>query len=170
MSAENSKNKGRDGTNQTTREISNLVRREIQAPVMACLLAGFIREIGYDKAMDAASAAIQMDAENAGKTMAGKYGGNTIKELLRVIREGWAEENALVYEILEETEQILSFNVTRCRYAEMYDRLGVKEFGFCFSCNRDEPLIKGFNPRMKLTRTQTIMEGSKICDFRIVVE
>jgi hypothetical protein len=108
MSEDTLKNNGRDETNQPTHEVSNLVRREIQGPLMACLLAGFIREIGYDKAIDAASAAIQMDALNAGKTLAGKYGGNTIKELLRVIREGWAEENALVYEILEETEQMLS--------------------------------------------------------------
>jgi hypothetical protein len=56
------------------------------------------------------------------------------------------------------------------RYALGYDRLGMKEFGFCLSCNRDAALINGFNLRMKLLRTQTIMQGAEICDFRIVVE
>jgi hypothetical protein len=101
--------------------------------------------------------------------MASKFGGNSTQELLQIVRQVWAEEDALVYEILEQTDQRLSFNVTRCRYAEMYERLGLKEFGYCLSCNRDESLINGFNPRMELVRTQTIMQGAKICDFRIVV-
>ena len=34
-----------------TREISALERREIQAPIMVSLIGGFIRELGYEKAM-----------------------------------------------------------------------------------------------------------------------
>ncbi len=32
--------------------------------------------------------------------------------------------------------------------------------------HRDEALIEGFNPEIKLHRTQTIMEGATFCDFR----
>jgi hypothetical protein len=170
MNEDNLNHIGSTETNSPTLEISNLKRREIQSPLIACILAEFISELGYDKAMEVASAAIQKDAMQVGKTMAEKYGGNTIKVLHRFISEVWAEKNALVFSVLEETEQRLSFNVTRCLYAELYDRLGLKEFGFCFSCNRDAPLLKGFNPRMKLIRTQTIMQGAQICDFRIVVD
>jgi len=28
--------------------------------------------------------------------------------------------------------------------------------------------VEGFNPRMKLVRTKTIMEGNDHCDFRII--
>jgi fumarate reductase iron-sulfur subunit len=148
--------------------ISNLVRREIQTPVAACLLQGFVEALGYEQAMQIAASAIQADGMKTGKLMAERYGGNSMTELLRMVREVWAEEDALEFDILEETEQMLSFNVTRCRYAELYERLGVKEFGYCLSCNRDEPLTKGFNPRMRLVRTQTIMEGADFCDFRFV--
>jgi hypothetical protein len=151
-------------------EISNLKRREIQSLPIASILRGFINEIGYDKTMEVASAAIQGDAMEAGKITADKYGHNTIKDLIRYIREVWAQDNALEFTILEETDQILRFNVTRCRYAELYDRLGIKEFGFCLSCNRDAPLISGFNSHMKLVRTQTIMQGAHICDFKINLE
>ena len=157
-------------TNKPELEISTLKRREIQSPLIAGLLAGFISEIGYERTMEVASAAIQADALRVGKAMAEKYGGNTIEVLHRVIRDVWAEEDAIEFSALEETDQRLGFNVTRCRYAEMYDRLGLKEFGFCLSCNRDASLIKGFNPRMQLVRTRTIMQGAEICDFRIVVE
>ncbi len=104
-----------------------------------------------------------------GKKMAGKYKGNSLTELFKVVKEVWAEGDSLEFEILEETRQRLSFNVTRCQYAELYDRLGIKEYGFCLSCNRDEALIRGFNPQLKLFRNRTIMQGEKSCDFRIVL-
>ncbi len=150
--------------------ISNLVRREIQAPVAACLLRGFIEALGYERAMEIASAAIQRDGMRTGIMMAERYGGNSVADLLRMVREVWAEDGALELGVLEETGQRLSFNVTRCRYAELYDRLGAKELGYCLSCNRDEPLTRGFNPRMRLLRTQTIMEGAAFCDFRFELE
>jgi fumarate reductase iron-sulfur subunit len=150
--------------------ISNIERREIQSPLIACLLVGFINEIGLDRTMEIASAVIKNDATSVGKKMAEKYGGNTIEVLHRIVSEIWAEGNALEFSILEETERKLGFNVTRCRYVELYERLGIKEFGFCLSCNRDASLISGFNPRMQLFRSQTIMQGAEFCDFRIVME
>jgi hypothetical protein len=154
----------------SSRAISTLERREIQAPLMVRLIEEYIDELGYDKAMQVASAAIREDARATGKSMALKFGGNSTQELLQVVRQVWAEGDALVYEILEQTDSRLSFNVTRCLFAELYDRLGVKQYGYCLSCNRDESLINAFNPRMNLVRTQTIMQGAKICDFRIIVE
>jgi hypothetical protein len=102
--------------------------------------------------------------------MAEQYGGNSFKELIRMVSEVWAEEGALEFTVLEETSQTLRFDVTRCQYAELYERLGVKEFGDCLSCNRDASLIRAFNPRMQLLRTQTIMQGASSCDFRITLE
>jgi hypothetical protein len=157
-------------TDKQTFEISHLKRREIQAPIAACLIKGFARVMGQDKAVEVATAAVQADAMMAGKITAEKYGGNTMKELGRVVREVWAEDDAMTIHVLEETEQNLSFDVTRCRYAELYEKAEMKELGFCLSCCRDEPFTKGFNPRMKLLRTQTIMQGSSLCDFRFVLE
>jgi len=150
--------------------INNLERREIQASFFACLIRAYTNVLGYDKALELASNAIREDAMQTGRSMAGKYGGNTFSDLLSMIREVWAEEDALEFDILESTSQALNFNVTRCRYAELYDRLGLKEYGYCLSCNRDEALIQAFNPGMKLFRTQTIMQGAKICDFRIIMK
>ena len=153
-----------------TNRLTNLQRREIQSPLLANLMREFINEFGYDRAMQISSAAIQRDALNSGRILAEKYGGNTMPDLLRLVREVWAEENALEFTLLEATGQKLSFDVTRCRYAELYDRLGIKEFGCLLSCDRDAPLIRGFNPHMQLIRTQTIMQGAAICDFRILLE
>jgi hypothetical protein len=157
-------------TDQQTLEISHLKRREVQAPIAACLIRGFARAMGQDKAVEAATAAVQADAMMAGRIMAEKYGGNTMKELGRVVRNTWAEDDAMTIHILEETEQNLSFDVTHCRYAELYEKAEMKDLGFCLSCCRDEPFTKGFNPRMRLLRTQTIMQGASLCDFRFVLD
>ena len=77
-------------------------------------------------------------------------------------------DDALHIEVLEQSEQAFSFNVTRCRYAEMYQALGIPELGALLSCNRDAALIQGFNLQVELTRTQTILQGAPSCDFRYV--
>ena len=82
----------------------------------------------------------------------------------------WTQDDALELEILEKSEKRFSFNVTRCRYAELYQSLGLKDLGATLSCNRDFTLIKGFNPRISLTRTRTIMEGAAFCDFRYALD
>jgi hypothetical protein len=78
----------------------------------------------------------------------------------------WTAEDALTIDILEQTEQSLDFNVTRCRYAEMYRDMGISELGSVLSCDRDGNFCKGYNPRLTLERTQTIMRGASCCDFR----
>ena len=78
----------------------------------------------------------------------------------------WTRNDALEIEVIEESDDVLSFNVTRCRYAELYESLGIRDIGTIFSCARDYALIEGFNPDVSLTRTQTIMEGAPFCDFR----
>ena len=37
---------------------------------------------------------------------------------------------------------------------------------YLFHCNRDFAMVEGFNRRVGLTRSQTIMEGAAHCDFR----
>lgn len=67
--------------------------------------------------------------------------------------------------MVEQTETTFVFNVTRCKYAEMYRDLGDADLGARMSCNRDGTMIEGFNPDITFTRTQTIMSGASHCDF-----
>ncbi len=159
-----------DMTPQNDAEINNLQRREIQAPLVVSLIREFSTIIGQEKAMIIARTAIQKDADRAGRVMAEKLAGNNLADLYQVVREVWAGDGALEFDLTEQTEKILSFNVKRCLYAELYDQMGIKEYGECLSCCRDEAFIQGFNPRIKLSRSQTIMQGATICDFRFTLE
>ena len=68
--------------------------------------------------------------------------------------------------LLEKSDTKLSFDVTRCKYAEMYRELGISNLGAVLSCNRDASLIEGCNPTASLDRKETIMAGGKCCTFR----
>jgi hypothetical protein len=97
--------------------------------------------------------------------MARAYGEATLTNFADSLKL-WTKDDALVIDIVEQSPTAFGFNVTRCRYAELYTALGLAELGAVFSCNRDAALIEGFSADIRLTRTQTIMEGAPFCDFR----
>jgi hypothetical protein len=78
----------------------------------------------------------------------------------------YARDDALTYDVIEQTEDVFAFDVTRCAYAEFYKALGEPELGFLLVCTADFATAEGFGPDVALTRTQTIMQGSPHCDFR----
>jgi len=77
----------------------------------------------------------------------------------------FARSDALDYEVVEQSHDVFQIDVTRCSYAEFYKELGEPELGFLLVCSADFEMACGFDPDIKLTRTQTIMQGAKHCDF-----
>jgi len=78
----------------------------------------------------------------------------------------FARDDALDSEVKEQSQDAFDIDVRRCRYAEFYKELGLADLGYLVHCNRDHAMIDGFNPDLKLTRTQTVMGGASHCDFR----
>ena len=147
-------------------DIPHLLVREIQAPLVSALIQGFAKDIGEDNAVAIAQEVIRKDAVVSGKALAEKYAGNSLEVLLQAVEDVWAKDGTLEIQHVRLTEESLQFDVTSCAYAEMYERLGIKELGCLLSCSRDFTFMEGFNPEFELTRTQTIMEGADYCDFR----
>jgi len=48
--------------------------------------------------------------------------------------------------------------------------MGLGEIGGLLSCQRDGTFCEGYDPKLKLERTQTIMQGASHCDFRFTYE
>ncbi len=149
-------------------QISILVRREIEARIAGPLIRAFIDEFGGDKTIMVVKRVIKSLAQESGIQLAKKMGGNRIDDFAKGLK-AWTVGNALEIEILEHNKNEYFFNVKRCRYADMYKKLGMTDLGVILSCGRDFELVKGFNPRMNLIRTKTIMEGYDHCDFRITL-
>ncbi len=153
----------------TLNSIGVLKRREIEARILAPLLEALGEEFGRERVLEVARQAIIRIAREQGANLAQEQGGCGLAHFAASL-ENWKKGDALEIDVLEQTGERFSFNVTRCRYAEMYRALGIPELGAVLSCNRDFSLVEGFNPEIQLTRTQTIMDGTPFCDFRYVLK
>jgi hypothetical protein len=142
-----------------------LRQREIEAGVIAPLYRAFAAEVGEARAREIIAGVIRGLARESGCAAAQRCGGNGLRELGQAV-ESWREGQALELTVLRQDDEAFEFDVTRCRFAEMYHRLGLADLGPILSCSRDAEMIAGFNPSIAFTRTQTIMQGASHCDFR----
>jgi len=151
----------------TLNEIGVLKRREVEARILLPVVEALAREFGRDRVVAIVREVIVGVAREQGRQLATRMGDDSLPTFAAAL-EDWKKGDAYRMDVLEQTDERLAFNVTRCRYAEMYRALGIPELGALLSCNRDFALVEGFNPEVELTRTQTIMEGATHCDFRFV--
>jgi len=146
-------------------KISIIARREIEARIAGPLIKAFMEELGEEKTLEIVDRVIRSVAKESGVQLAKMVGGNSLEHFVK-LSEKMGQDNALVQEIVYQDAKNLHMNTTRCRYAEMYREVGIPELGFHLSCGRDFAMVEGFNPKITLTRTQTVMEGAPYCDFR----
>jgi fumarate reductase iron-sulfur subunit len=150
-------------------KIGLLARREIEARIAGPLIKAFMAEFGEEKTLEIVREVIVSVAKESGEMLRQLAGSNSLEDFARGMPL-WSRDDALTLDLLESTPEKVSMNVTRCRYAETYQELGMADLGFTLSCGRDFAMVEGFNPKIKLERTQTIMEGADHCDFRFTLE
>lgn len=142
-----------------------LERRRIEAAVLGPMLHAFQERFGKYETRETAQEVITGIAREQGSEMAA-FLGNDDLVTFAANKDPWRKGGALEVEELERSRTVYSFNVTRCGYADMYRKMGFGDLGDIFSCTRDFEFSRGFNAKIKLTRTQTIMQGAAHCDFR----
>ncbi len=140
-------------------------RRQVEALVLGPMLKAFQNEIGIEKTNEIARTVITSLAREQGAQFAQDIGTNELEDYA-LNKDAWRRNGALEIEVIKSDNREYSFNVTLCKYAEMYKELGYADLGEIFSCTRDFEFCSGFNSEIKLRRTQTIMGGSSHCDFR----
>lgn len=149
----------------TLNEIGVLKRREIEARILAPFVDALAQEFDRERVLAILRETIIDVARRQGAERAAAMGDNSLAAFANSAGD-WRKGNALEIDVLELNDERYSFNVTRCRYAEMYRSLGLADLGAVLSCNRDYSLVEGFNPEIALVREQTIMQGAPCCTFR----
>ena len=148
-----------------SKELNRIEKRAIEALAIAPVIRALSQRIGRDEALAILREVNQQEAFKRGQSMMKQKEQNGIEELVNEVAS-WGEGGVWEMEVLEHTPTTYFFNVIRCPYYERYRELGLEEFGVAFSCCRDEPFARVFNPQLELVRTKTIMEGADHCDFR----
>jgi len=158
-------NKPTQPADRSLDSIGVLKRREIEARILAPVLEALGKEFGRERVLEVAREAIADVARRHGRELHERAGGNSLSDFVQLLPT-WEKDGGIEIRVDEQSSERLSFDVVRCRFAEMYRELGIPELGALLSCNRDFSMIQGFNPDVELTRTQTIVEGASHCDFR----
>lgn len=152
-------------------EIGILRQRTIEAAFAKEVYDEMAAELGAARAKEILARAVSRMARAAGAEWARKApGGRTDLATFEATLPAWTKDDALRIEVVKRTPREFHFNVTRCRYAETYKAMGIGHLGAILSCNRDGTFCEGYDPRLKLTRTRTIMGGASHCDFRYRLE
>ena len=151
-------------------QLAMLERRRIEAAILKHVYDTLKASHGKDVAQSTLASAVRASAMAQAREMAERVNGATSMQTFIDRQELWTRGGALERDVLEESDSRYRFNVTRCKYAEMYRDMGLGEIGHLLSCQRDGTFCEGYDRRLKLKRTQTIMQGASHCDFDYTFE
>lgn len=139
---------------------------KIQAQVLVPLIKALQTELGKERADALVRKAIGDVYRRLGEEWWRAKGSANLGSNMASAFASFSEGSALDYTIHAQSKDAYEIDVTRCQYAEFYKELGEPELGFLLVCSLDFPFADGFEDNVKLTRTQTIMQGASHCDFR----
>jgi hypothetical protein len=139
---------------------------KIQAQVLVPLVKALQTELGEARANSLVRSALGDIYRRFGEEFWRTKNENNLGKAMASAFTTYAGDNALDYRVIEQSPDVFEIDVTGCRYADFYKELGEPELGFLFVCGADFSTAEGFGPDIKLTRTQTIMQGASHCDFR----
>jgi L-2-amino-thiazoline-4-carboxylic acid hydrolase-like protein len=143
---------------------------KIQAQVLVPLVKALQAELGEERANAIVRKALGELYRKYGEKWWRIQGARDPVEKMASAFEMFAAGDALEYEVVKKTPDAFELNVTECRYAKFYNKIGAPELGFLLTCSADFAHAKGFGANVQLTRTQTIMQGASHCDFRYALQ
>lgn len=143
-----------------------LEMRRIEARILKHVFDTMCARLGEDVARSILEETVRQAAVAQGREFAAQAEGEPDLLDFMGILPLWMKDGALEIDVIESSADRLDFNVTRCRYAEMYREMGLGSIGDLLSCNRDGEFCVGYNKKIRFSRTQTIMKGASHCDFR----
>jgi len=76
----------------------------------------------------------------------------------------------LVSQVVEDVPTAFEIKVTECLWAKVFREAEAADIGHACCCYPDFAQVRAFNPRIKLTLTQTLMQGHPCCKIRYEME
>jgi hypothetical protein len=150
--------------------LSMLDKRKIEAEILKEVYLTLKQSHGEEVARKTVAESVRRSAIEQARAFAEAAPGGTSLKAFQDVMPLWTKGGALEIEVKEQSDSSFAFNVVRCRYAETYKAMGLGEIGHLLSCNRDGAFCEGYDPKLKLERNQTIMQGATHCDFRYSYE
>jgi predicted hydrocarbon binding protein len=131
------------------------------------ILQGLRSQIGEDEFIDMVKEASAESGRNAGKNMARGVPSNDFASF-----KSWATapdrffQHALTWDAVEDSETALEVKITECLWARTFREAQAADIGYAGICHGDFAMASAYNPRMRMERTKTLMQGHDCCNHR----
>jgi hypothetical protein len=126
------------------------------------------KEMGKEKALELVKKATTEDLTRYGKSQAQRFGKTDLKSYTAQFK-GPGMQNGLTYEIVEDTDKVFEIKVSECLICDAYLQAKAGDIGYAAVCWGDYAWAEGFNPKIKLVRDKTLMEGQSYCNHKYIM-
>ena len=75
-----------------------------------------------------------------------------------------------MYDVVENSSEAFEVRVSECLWATTFRAADAAELGYSWVCHPDFAMARAFNPKMRLRRDSTLMQGSPYCNHRWEIE
>ena len=174
MNAETSaKHKFAEDAGMTFQEVYDFAYKGSVSLGSIPLVQSLANELGEERCVEilktAASEAAQQGGQDAAKDLPDN-GFAAYKAIVKALWAGRLWKHALTLEIVEDTDEALEVRVTECLWAKTFREGDASDIGYATLCHPDYAHCHGFNPKIRMIRTKTLMQGDDCCNHRWVWE
>jgi hypothetical protein len=135
------------------------------------VLQDLSKELGEDQFLEALKKVAYESALKAGQDRARQLGRTDLAAFAGSGEESsHFSKHVFTLEIVEDTPQVFEVKVTECLWAKTFREMGAADIGYPLICHTDYADCQGFNPRIAVTRSKTLMQGDDCCNHRFVWE
>ncbi len=92
----------------------------------------------------------------------------SLKSYTRMFADPKSWEPLLNLEVVEDTETAFELKVSECIIAAVFRDANAADIGYANVCWGDYAWAEGFNPKIKLVRDKTLMQGADYCNHRYI--
>ena len=154
-----------EDSRMTYREVYELVFKYNFIPYMECLAT----YLGRDELIELLKRAATEHYAQRGRNWAKRVKKKEFAAYFDFLREpsrDWI--HTCTHEIIEETDKVLQLKYTECIYADIFREVNAQDIGYAAFCYGDFAIFSALDPRIKLVRTKTLMQGDDCCNHRFV--
>ena len=79
-------------------------------------------------------------------------------------------QHVLTYDVMEDSETAFEIKVTVCLWGKTFREADAADIGYATICHPDFAMCQAFNPRIRMIRSKTLMQGDDYCNHLWVWE
>ncbi|MCX6579199.1 MAG: L-2-amino-thiazoline-4-carboxylic acid hydrolase [Candidatus Aminicenantes bacterium] len=147
-------------------EIFALMFQYYYIPVMKQMAGQVGKEKFLEQLKNASSEATAASIGN----MAKSFPTTDLTMMAMVYKTNPLFQHSLTYETVENTSRVLELKVHECLWAKTFREVDAADIGYAAICYADYAMAEAFNPKIKMIRSKTLMQGHDYCNHRYVME